>query len=416
MTLMGLRYAVAVPLWAGCLGASIVGMALKFPNVHSPYLAGFLLVATVASYGGSGVRGCRLQPGLVLVLSIFCWWLSALKVRASIEVEGELPGEAYFFWFLPGLALFSITYSIISMLGVFRRKHSYGLFNWALPALAVPCLYWIASPFSTTLLGKPTLVASVAVALSLVYVLAGAAVSRSAKRGAQCATALMLGAALLLLVSLPVVTGERLLSTLMLSACARVMAYIASERSSRAMLRVSCIFQLCVWGIGLGGLLAFDFMLWVKWGTMLMLAGLCACHYGLCRKRTFVDSAASRNVLQVFVLMTVVAYAFFVLRIALHLGLERLSLRTDLIFQGGQSVLLSTCATILALLSLKMREQDVLVVAAMIALTAALKVFAYDFTQIQDLPLVASVRSFGVMAAVGSWVWSKWQRDTGAVL
>jgi hypothetical protein len=51
-----------------------------------------------------------------------------------------------------------------------------------------------------------------------------------------------------------------------------------------------------------------------------------------------------------------------------------------------------------------------LTLAVVLATAGAVKVFGYDFWFTHGLPLVLSVLSFGLAAAVGSLVWKQWER------
>jgi hypothetical protein len=61
-------------------------------------------------------------------------------------------------------------------------------------------------------------------------------------------------------------------------------------------------------------------------------------------------------------------------------------------------------------LALKGRNRELIVIAAIIAVIGAGKVFILDLFGIKGVPLVLSVFSTGVVAAFGSVVMGRWQK------
>jgi len=78
-------------------------------------------------------------------------------------------------------------------------------------------------------------------------------------------------------------------------------------------------------------------------------------------------------------------------------------------FACAQSVILNSGIVLLLLLGLRKKNRELLVVAGVIVLVAALKVFLFDLFRANGLPLVFSVFSFGIVAATSSVVMRKWQ-------
>ena len=64
----------------------------------------------------------------------------------------------------------------------------------------------------------------------------------------------------------------------------------------------------------------------------------------------------------------------------------------------------------LLLIGLRLRSLEIATVAGLVTLLGAVKVFILDLFGIKGVPLVISVFSFGVVAAVASVVMGKWQK------
>jgi hypothetical protein len=76
----------------------------------------------------------------------------------------------------------------------------------------------------------------------------------------------------------------------------------------------------------------------------------------------------------------------------------------------GRSLLVNLGVLVLLLLGSRHRLPELLWVAVALAVVGCLKVFFFDLFKGSGLPLVLSVLSFGVVAAVGSVIMGRWQR------
>jgi hypothetical protein len=80
-------------------------------------------------------------------------------------------------------------------------------------------------------------------------------------------------------------------------------------------------------------------------------------------------------------------------------------------FRSGQSVLINVAAIALILFAYLRRDKEIRNVAILVTIIGAIKVFLYDLLGVHGLPLVFSVFSFGVLAAVESLALGKWQKQ-----
>jgi hypothetical protein len=79
-------------------------------------------------------------------------------------------------------------------------------------------------------------------------------------------------------------------------------------------------------------------------------------------------------------------------------------------FGCAQSVLINTAAIVLIALAYLRHDKELRNVAIIVTVVGGFKVFAYDLLGAHGLPLVFSVFSFGMAAAVESIALGKWQK------
>ena len=78
-------------------------------------------------------------------------------------------------------------------------------------------------------------------------------------------------------------------------------------------------------------------------------------------------------------------------------------------FRGGQTVFINFGAVLLLLVASRRKNNEILTVAIIVGILGMLNSFVFDLFGIKGMPLVFSVFSSGVVAAVGSVVSTRWQ-------
>jgi len=86
-------------------------------------------------------------------------------------------------------------------------------------------------------------------------------------------------------------------------------------------------------------------------------------------------------------------------------------------FGGAQSILINVTAAVLLWLSLMRHNKELRNVAVVITVIGAGKVFLMDMVQLKGMPLMISVFTFGLVAALASFVLGRWNKkdQAGAV-
>ena len=103
---------------------------------------------------------------------------------------------------------------------------------------------------------------------------------------------------------------------------------------------------------------------------------------------------------------------FFAVRIALFQGIQMLpaEMQRDA-FRCSQSVIINCAAIGLILFAFLKQNKEIRNVAIFVTVIGGIKVFLYDLMGTHGVPLVFSVFSFGMAAAVESIALGKWQKQ-----
>jgi hypothetical protein len=107
---------------------------------------------------------------------------------------------------------------------------------------------------------------------------------------------------------------------------------------------------------------------------------------------------------------------FFLFRVLVFELLTGVTGGTDVAnaFSGAQSLLINSAAITLLFVAYRVRNREVRNVAILVTLVGAAKVFLYDLVGVEGLARVFSVFSFGLVAAIASWVLGRWQKSSSA--
>jgi xanthine/uracil permease len=225
---------------------------------------------------------------------------------------------------------------------------------------------------------------------------------------------------MLLALALPLATGQEFVALTLLSAGAFGLALIA-QRWQRGGVRVtSYLLQLyaCVTLV----LELYSTKDAEPSVVSALAAGALACiglsHYRWARRHappatSFVFSRFDQEDRSaVLLLLGALVSGFFTLRVGIYQGLIAAGITGPGAFGCYQSVLINLSAIVLMVLALLRRNRELRNVAVLVTIVGGCKVFFGDMLAARGLPLVLSVFSFGLAAAIGSVVLGRWQRQT----
>jgi hypothetical protein len=423
MAAISLRYAAFLPVSLGTLGICLAGAAIDYPRPFFPYLALVLLTANVLAHVAARLRRCSWLRWIVLVVTVAAFHLWSFRLGLTLYRHEPLPPELALGWFLPAVALFASGYLAIALWGILRSgADRMARFDFLLPTITVVwafgvALYVVAAGFgSTTLLGGM----GIGVALGLL-VLVFRLARREPRPGAGTNSFTFAGCVLLAL-ALPAATGRTVLPLAVLSLAAIYLAIMARQWDNggiRATASVVQIYACLVLAAVLrgSGAEARDMV-------NMLPAGILACsaiyHYRWCRRwpppegSRFFGRYDPHDRGAVLLLLGGLASGFFMLSSGIYQTLLLAIPEPANVFRCAQSVLVTGAAVVLMLYALRRRDREVRNVAIFVTLIAAIKVFLYDLLGAHGVPLVISVFSFGLAAAVESVALGRWQRSREA--
>jgi uncharacterized membrane protein len=149
-----------------------------------------------------------------------------------------------------------------------------------------------------------------------------------------------------------------------------------------------------------------------------LLAVISIYHYQWCRQWPVPETSALFDAFDrndrsaILLLLGGLTSGFFMIRIGIFQALQFVpaAIQRDA-FRGGQSVLINAAAIALIVLAYLRQNKEIRNVAILVTVIGAIKVFLYDLLGTHGLPLVFSVFSFGMAAAVESLALGKWQKQ-----
>jgi hypothetical protein len=319
------------------------------------------------------------------------------------------------------MAAFSATYLILALLGIVRSgTEKIPRFDVALPTINISWAFSVALFVVSAQGGSTRLLGVFGVLAAIGHLAAAFWLARRGIEGAPGAGSFTLACGALLALALPAATGMISLSLPIISLVAIFMAVMSRVWGS-GMVRVTTYLFHIYCSIALVFTLQGDGPAATD-AVNILPAGLLACiilyQYQWCRwwppapGSSFFARFDHNDRSAVLLLLAGLASGFYMLRIGLFQTLQifPVVMQRDT-FRCGQSVLINGAAVILILIAYLRRDKELRNVAILVTVVGALKVFLYDLLGTHGLPLVFSVFSFGMAAAVESIALGRWQKQ-----
>jgi len=425
-TYIGLRHQAPRILAISVLGVVLSGLIINFPRVIFPAAGGLLLAASVIAFLADHRGVSRSLKWWVTLLSLGFWFLWSFKLFMAGR-HGESLDPFAIAWFLPELLVFGGLY--LAYYGVrFFRVETINSFDAVLPFLNMLMLFLAGRVVAVGLWGHSSLFGSLALALALLHFLAGWRLSHldSGRCGAIGGT--MVAGAVMMALGLPELLGQVAWAMPGWALVAYGLARLSGQCNSGVVRAISYLFQAFGFWIGLmtgvlttvkpGGLPAAL----VAAGAV-AIGGLAQFHW--CRRNpppagTMFASLDGRDYSAVLLLLVGLGGCYFAgAQVLDHLAPLFLDEAANTL-RCSRSLLINTGALVLLLAGSRQRRLELIWVAVALGVLGCLKVFFVDLFRSNGLPLVLSVFSFGIVAAVGSVIMGRWQKPdsdaTGATL
>ena len=421
MALMSRRFNAFTPISVGVLGMCFAGAAIDYPHPFFPYLALVLYTANVLGYFAAQLKRCSWLRWSVLCVTMIMIQLWGIRLGILLRKGEMIPVDLAATWYLPVLAFFSLTFVFLSLLGIIKtRDHKISRFDFSLPTLSVIWAFILARhvieswQMNTTLLGLIALLSATGL-FGMTFWCA-----RRCVDGAPGTNTFAFAGSVLLALALPVATGAFVMSLPVISLVAITMAIISrvwengGVRGTTYLMNmyasVALVFALRGEGAG-----TTDAIYMLPAG---LVAVISIYHYQWCRWWPVPEASALFDTFDrndrsaVVLLLGGLASGFFMLRIGISQAIQFLPVEVQRdTFRCGQSVLINGAVIVLIVFAYLRRDKEVRNVAILVTVMGAIKVFFYDLLSSHGLPLVFSVFSFGVAAAVESLALGKWQKQ-----
>ena len=417
MAIISRQYRVAIPVCVGTMAVLLAAVSLDFPETDYFALSVFLITVNIMAFSAvtrHRTGWLRVVTFFVTTVVILLWGYKlryALKSGGGPEFDLLLNGLGRFYAVIGFYLLFYVGTPVVA---IWRRVSGEKRpFDHILPSLTaawayLTCLMVVqVSGTNLKILGY----AGVGVATGLL----GLAAIKGSRAGTQSrgTTTFAFPATLLLALSFRDVSGESVLALAILSWGALSLAWLSTRWTSAGVRVTSYFLQATVLGASLLLLLvapAGDGPI-ATIMSMGIISLVAFAHYKLLRKSTPPGGSAyftrfdTRDISGVVPLLVSVGAGFLLLRAVLFALLPG-ALGA---FQAGETIIINTGALVLFLAARFRRNVEVKWVAVLVTVMGGGKVFLYDLFRVKGVPVVLSVLSFVVAAAIGSWVLGKWQ-------
>jgi hypothetical protein len=418
VTAMGLRHRAPFQLYSASLGTGLVGMTINFPYPVYPLLALIIFGGCVAAYIGWKAKICQSLRWTTLGLTMIFFAFWAFKLNAAASISGQTEEMLYLFWYLPFLFLF---WAFLTVTNIFRMadgREEHGFFESLLPSVICAGAFLAAWAVIVPWYRNSLWLGIIGLLVGLGHLGVAAWLAKRNTEGALGSTTYTFAAVLLLSLGIATIFSNSLWAVPVLSVSAYMMVRTASRWQSGGVRCASYFFQAAALLVALGtGVVDVDIesstVGGMLTGTMMVMSFL---QYRWSRNHeppsvhsAFFSWLDKKDFSAVVLLLTGLVSGFFLLRLGLYQMLVRSSADFEFMFRGGQTVFINLGAVLLLLYASSRRNSEILAVAIVVGILGLGRSFIFDLLGIKGMPLVLSVFSSGLVAAVGSVVSTRWQ-------
>ena len=422
MALMSRNFGTFVPISVGVLGMCFAGAAIDYPHPFFPYLSLVLLTANVLGYLAAQLKRCSWLRWSVLAVTMVMLQLWGVKLGILVGKGATIPPELAPAWYLPVLAVFFLTLAGLSLLGIVNAgSRKISRFDFSVPTLNAIWAFTLAKhvaaagQLNVQLLGVIGLLAA-AGHFTLAFWCARRDVS-----GTPGTNTFALAGSVLLLLALPTASGAYVLSLPVVSAAAIFLAVMSRVWGNGSVRGTSYLMHIYA-SVGLMFALRGEGPAATSIVNLLpagLLTFIIIYQYSWCRSwppppsSALFKSVDQHDRSAVLLLVAGLVCAFLMVKIGLYQAMQLLPAADQRdAFRCAQSVIINSSVIGLIVFAYLRRNREIRNVAIFVTLIGGIKVFLYDLLGTHGLPLVFSVFSFGLAAAVESLALGKWSKET----
>ncbi|MBM4059928.1 MAG: hypothetical protein FJ265_02380 [Planctomycetes bacterium] len=414
---LGLRFRMDSIVAVAVLAPVVSALTVGFPNLQFPLVALLFLAANGMALLARRVVRLEWLAWGTFFPTLFFWLCWSWKANAHLRHPGTPGADGLAVaWFLPWLAAFVAFYALAAAVRTYAAPRSPGSFHAFVPAgnamWAHPAALAVAIPG-----GGLAGIGGIALGAAVAHFAFAAWLWRRLRGQAIGITTFTLAGVLLLALGVATLAPSLALAAAVLAAVALGLARFASASRSPGLRLTALLLQVAMGAAAVaGGLYAVPSTSpGIHLGAAVVVVVFASWHYLHDFRHTppagswyaYVDA---KNRASILLLWSATAAGFGMLRVLLDRFLLWLGAASPHAFLCGQSVLLNLASIALLLWGLRAANRQALLTAVLVAACGGLKVFGADMLEARGVPLVLSVFSFGLAAAVASVVLGRLQR------
>jgi len=417
---LSIRHRATVLICLGVPGTAAVAMAIDFPYPIYPVLGLLLLSAIVAASYAFKQQMCRYLRWFTLVLAALFWLLWTSKMNTLPTCAEPVAAAMYPSWFFPILFAFWGVYLATVVLNVLKKDLQLGFFESIIPTVTAVGAFAAGNLAVCNWFERANWFYLAVLIIAVLHLGLAWWLARHDREKASGSNVFILAGACLIIMLSAAVFKKNIGYVLPIwSGSAFILALLSAYLHNQGIRVTSYLMQTvtCTAAI-ISGTVAVPAA--SPAATALATAGLCVfglLQYQWSRKNhpdpthSFFFAKLDRNDLSaVILLVSGLLGGYYFAQFLLHQALGSMIADFDFQYRSGQSLIINIAAILLMAIALKGKNRELIIIATILALIGAGKVFIFDMLRIKGVPLVLSVFSTGVVALFGSVVLGRWQK------
>jgi hypothetical protein len=402
----------------GLVGTSCVAVVIDLPQPFFAPLIMLLLVINVVAYlSNRRLRGDWWSRWIVFALTALVWILWAYGLSFALRQGREMTLFLSLAWFFPTMTSFVVIFAVMT-----ARKavggEEWNSFDLVSPTLSGLFVYPLMRVVAVAWYGSGHWLGILGVLAAGLYFVAAAWLFKHSSRGGLAVCGFTFAGATVLAMAFSDAVGSIVLALPVWSAVALGLAMLSGVCEIGGIRLASYLLQglACLAAVFSGHFVAAvtPFM-----GVSLVAAGLALMagyQYRWCRRNPlscsigFFGKMDIKDRSGIVLILACLVNGFLFLQMVVYQILSPFVTQMPNTMIGTQSILVNTGAIGLMFFALSERNREIMGVAVLVFVVGAGKVFFYDFFKSSGLPLVMSVFSFGVAAAVCSIAFNRWHQ------
>ncbi len=411
---IALRYQGIILLFMTVWGASIVGFAIDFRDPQFMLLGLVVLLNAVLGHLAKRREISTALRWNTLFFSIMFWMILSSKLNFVLLKRPSDLSPVSLEFFTPLLFLFWAFYTYTTLWTIRMGRMALEIYHNLLPIITAGGTFFVAYAVLIPWLGGEVIIGIVAVASSVLYM--GLVVWVERYYGNFASGKTFVVAAIVLLVQGLSISAPSFLALPIMVVAATALLVRSRQCHSGGIRVIAYFFHIAIvlWAIKEN---AFEVTL-THWGYGMVLSGFwavcCLWAYRWCRinppviNSGFFDFIDRDDCSAVVLLLLGLFQVYIVVYFAAFGILSNMMMDYTEVLYCVRSIVMNLAVIILMIVALKLRNKEILLTSGVVFVLAAVKVFIFDLFRTSGLPLILSVLTFGIVAAVSSVVLRKW--------